>query len=90
MISNKEIGAWVTGPEELRRLQRLIVFRLGHDAKDPEHSVCAAELEDMQRMQRFRDAELREANQRDAACFVGLRRTCAAVLENLLRMQRDR
>ena len=46
------------------------------------------------RMQRFRYAEQREANQGDAACLERLKRTsaedCAAELENLRRMQRTR
>ena len=43
----------------MRRLQRLC-FGLGHEAKGPGHFDCAAELEDLLRMQLFRDAEVRE------------------------------
>ena len=41
-------------------------------------------------MQLFRDAEVREANQGDEACFGRLKRTCAAELENFRRVQSDR
>jgi len=69
------------------------MFGLGHEA-GPEHFDCAADLGDLQRRQRFHDAELREANQGIAACLERLKRTCAednaAELKNLLRMQGDR
>ena len=56
MILNKEIGAWVKGPE---------------------HYDCDAELADLRRMQRFCDAERREANQGNTACLERLKRTRA-------------
>jgi len=50
---------------------------IGEWVKGPGHFDCDAELADLRRMQRFRDAELREANQGNAACLKRLKRTCA-------------
>ena len=53
------------------------------------HFGCAAELEDLRRMQLFRDAEVRKAIQGDVTCFGRLKRTCSTELEDLRRMQSD-
>ena len=73
----------------------MIFYReIGEWFKGPEHFDCSAQLADLRRMQRFRYAEQREANQGDAACLERLKRTsaedCASELENLRRMQRTR
>ena len=62
-----------------------VMFGLRPEA-EPGHFDCVAELGDLRRRQFVRDAETREANPGDEACFERRKRTCAAELANLRRM----
>ena len=55
-----------------------------------EFRIRSAEILDLRRRQRLRDAELGEAGHWDAAVFERMQRLFAAELESLLRMQGGR